>query len=265
MPARVAVLVNVVVAVHGLYMIEARERSRAGGARPRAGGARPRPGGARAAADADADNVVVIDRLGGADADLADLGKGAGAGGAGAYEYQWEAELDFLPTLTRTERFVAFLNFEVFVCVVNLLVTLTTSLLMLASSSPPASRSPGADGAAAVDKRFSRLESSLLYFDAIVSALRACWLFALYGYRPGVLYFASLVKKALARRAAAASGGARAAGGEAAAFGERRARGASVASASGGRRERSYSFKIGLKAALESWGGGGEKRREDEA
>merc|ERR1712118_354196 len=42
---------------------------------------------------------------------------------------------------------------------------------------------------------FPRLESSLLYFDGIVSALRGCWLFALYGYRPGVLYLAFIIKK----------------------------------------------------------------------
>merc|ERR1712054_697187 len=51
------------------------------------------------------------------------------------YEYQWEAELDFLPTLTRTERLFAYVNFEVFCCLVNFVVNTVTTVSMMLSTS----------------------------------------------------------------------------------------------------------------------------------
>ena len=94
------------------------------------------------------------------------------------YEYQWEAELDFLPTLTRTERLFAYVNFEVFCCLVNLISCISTTIIIYSNLRD------------IKENKYSRLESALLYFDGIVSSLRGCWLFALYGYRPGVLYLA---------------------------------------------------------------------------
>ena len=110
------------------------------------------------------------------------------------YEYQWEAELDFLPTLTRTERLFAYVNFEIFCCLVNFVVNMVTAVSMLSSTRDHNNTTDPAGGHFS-GSGFPRLESSLLYFDGIVSALRGCWLFALYGYRPGVLYVASIISK----------------------------------------------------------------------